>query len=644
MVFALAARDAGGRTGAGDDARMTTDSPAKPIDLAREAPFRLGAGEIRPATREAIWDDKREILEPRVLQVLIALVRAKGEVVSRDDLIRDCWNGRIVGDDAINRCIFQLRRLAERGGGFEVETIPRIGYRLVDAAQTRPRRRPWLLGAVALGVLAVAVGAGLWVLRPQPHPNGGVKVVVAPVRPLSNDQTVVRFAQALGDDLVGGLGASMAGGKASGGQGADFVVQGVAEAEGPNLRSNLHLTDGRSGAALWSQSFSGAGNGADALRERAVVAVAAAVRCAAQARAPGAGAIGPEPLQRYLRACSILDDPNATQEVLTNLRYVTNQAPGFAPGFATLAVFAAEADREVDPVLAPPLRAEGSAAAKRALQLAPNQGTAYMAQEMLVEPRSNWSARQDLLSRGLKLDPNNAELAGRQGLVLLGEGRLKEAVIFQRRAVALNPASANNAAELGDTLAADGSLLQAAQVLIRAHRLWPQNGHVAGVLLANTAFSGHVREALEMLGDSSSLSGGAEQAELAVWRQALEAIASGSADKKAKARAAVREAVRTHVVWAPDGVRALSTLGDVDGALALAEAFAKEHPDYEPTYLFKTGAEAMRRDPRFMQLAQHLGLTGYWRTQNRWPDFCADPRLPYGCQAEAARLAKASAP
>src|SRR5580765_1541001 len=109
---------------------MKADLPPRPIDLAREAPFKLGAGEVRPATREVIWRDQREALEPRIMQVLVALFRADGEVVSRDDLIRDCWNGRIVGDDAINRCIVQLRRLAERVDGFGVETIPRVGYRL----------------------------------------------------------------------------------------------------------------------------------------------------------------------------------------------------------------------------------------------------------------------------------------------------------------------------------------------------------------------------------------------------------------------------------------------------------------------------------------------------------------------------------
>jgi hypothetical protein len=39
-----------------------------------------------------------------------------------------------------------------------------------------------------------------------------------------------------------------------------------------------------------------------------------------------------------------------------------------------------------------------------------------------------------------------------------------------------------------------------------------------------------------------------------------------------------------------------------------------------------------------MRLAARLGLVDYWRSSGHWPDFCADPGLPYDCKAEAARL------
>jgi TolB-like protein/DNA-binding winged helix-turn-helix (wHTH) protein/tetratricopeptide (TPR) repeat protein len=101
------------------------------VDLAHEPDFMLGGVEVRPSLRELAGGDWRETIDRRVMQVLVALARAKGKVVSRDDLIESCWDGVIVGDEAINRCISRLRKSAEASGNaFSIETLSRVGYRL----------------------------------------------------------------------------------------------------------------------------------------------------------------------------------------------------------------------------------------------------------------------------------------------------------------------------------------------------------------------------------------------------------------------------------------------------------------------------------------------------------------------------------
>src|SRR5690349_4708551 len=105
-----------------------------PVDLAREPRFRLACVNVCPATREVLGGrGQREVLEPRVMQVLVALSRRRGEVVSRDELIHACWRGRVVGDDAVNRCVAALRRVAHAFGGVAIETIARVGYRLEES-------------------------------------------------------------------------------------------------------------------------------------------------------------------------------------------------------------------------------------------------------------------------------------------------------------------------------------------------------------------------------------------------------------------------------------------------------------------------------------------------------------------------------
>jgi len=149
-----------------------------PIVLAHEPSFRIGDAEFRPATREVIFAGRTSIIEPRVMQFLVALHRASGAVVSRDDLVHCCWDRRIVSEDAINRVVSRLRTVAENEAGrqFRVETITKVGYRLAadgsavaDQSQTAPgdskpsaavlsRTRRIVLGAGLLGSLG-AIGS-----------------------------------------------------------------------------------------------------------------------------------------------------------------------------------------------------------------------------------------------------------------------------------------------------------------------------------------------------------------------------------------------------------------------------------------------------------------------------------------------------
>lgn len=139
----------------------------KPIDLARAPDFAVGGLSVRPSLRQVIEAAGREtVLEPRVMQVLVALADADGAIVSRDDLTVRCWSGRIVGEDAINRVISRLRRLADETGAFRIETITKVGYRLLVEGQAetsaqapaRPDRRLLIAGGAA-GVVAIGAGA-----------------------------------------------------------------------------------------------------------------------------------------------------------------------------------------------------------------------------------------------------------------------------------------------------------------------------------------------------------------------------------------------------------------------------------------------------------------------------------------------------
>lgn len=118
-------------------------------------------------------------LEPKVMDVLVCLARRAGEVVSKEDLLRDVWDNRFVTGDVITVAVHELRKALGdpvRHARF-IETITRRGYRWIppieeiastNAGAPKPAatvsKRVWIAAAVA--VLLVGV-LGAWkITRP----------------------------------------------------------------------------------------------------------------------------------------------------------------------------------------------------------------------------------------------------------------------------------------------------------------------------------------------------------------------------------------------------------------------------------------------------------------------------------------------
>jgi len=150
--------------------------------LAAREDFRLGRAVISPSTRTITGPAGKADIEPRVMQVLVVLADAVGQVVTRDTLFGRCWGSAYVGDDSLNRAVGVVRKLAGdiAAGSFEIETISRTGYRLnildgvkpkgdggISAALARPTRRV-LIGA---GAAAAAAGGLWWAVRNPADPR-----------------------------------------------------------------------------------------------------------------------------------------------------------------------------------------------------------------------------------------------------------------------------------------------------------------------------------------------------------------------------------------------------------------------------------------------------------------------------------------
>jgi DNA-binding winged helix-turn-helix (wHTH) protein/tetratricopeptide (TPR) repeat protein len=91
-------------------------------------PFRLDADE-----RVLFRDAEPVALAPKVFDTLLLLVRNKGKIIEKEELMKALWPDSFVEESNIPQNIFTLRKaLGERDDGERfIETIPRRGYRFI---------------------------------------------------------------------------------------------------------------------------------------------------------------------------------------------------------------------------------------------------------------------------------------------------------------------------------------------------------------------------------------------------------------------------------------------------------------------------------------------------------------------------------
>ena len=145
--------------------------------------FRLAGRLVRPALNRVETSEREVSLEPKVMRVLLALARRPGEVVTKEELFRDVWDGAFVSEDVLTRAIGELRRLFgdDAASPRVIETIRKSGYRLIapvaPAAVPEPADVPAVAaptdrrgGVFAIAAIAVvaAIGAAL-LLRTSPR-------------------------------------------------------------------------------------------------------------------------------------------------------------------------------------------------------------------------------------------------------------------------------------------------------------------------------------------------------------------------------------------------------------------------------------------------------------------------------------------
>lgn len=512
----------------------------------RSDSFLIAEWQVSPAEGLLTRGREKVRLEPRAMEVLVYFASRPGEVITREELERDVWEGAVVGYDAVTNTVIKLRKAFGDDARRPriIQTVPKRGYRLLaevreagspdSPAPTPPAssesqeavnlspRRWWVAIVIMLGLVAIS----LLVLEVRQSTVSGpaddrerLRLVVLPFENLGAGTDQDYFSNGLTDDLITELSgipglAVIANDSAFVYQGdaplsrlrkeldIQYVLRGSVRRDGSRIRINIRLIEAAQGQHLWAKRYEKRLADTFVVQDEIVEHVATSLRVSMRGTRSGDMSeryrAGMEAYDYFLRGKqrygqrSRTDLQAAEQYFLQAVRL----DPEFARAHAALALVYL---RDVmDAWTAEPSVAlqRAQAAAERATELDAGLPEAHFVNAVVALFERRYEHAVEALDRALALRPSYADAYATLAWVLHFAGRAQEGRSQLATAMQLNPhvvasyllIDGGIAFTLGETETAIARLKQARDIS-------PTHPRILLWLAAAYARGGHVDEA-----------------------------------------------------------------------------------------------------------------------------------------------------
>jgi TolB-like protein len=208
------------------------------------------------AERKLTCDGAPVRVNSRALEILCVLAAARGEIVTKDELMARVWPGLVVEENALHVHVSGLRKVLdeEKGGHSLIATVQGRGYRLVGAKF--PDSEPSSAAA-----------------DQQPPRAAGTSIAVMAFQNMSGDPEQEYFADGIVEDIITGLArirwllviarnsSFIYKGKAVDLKqvgrelGVRYVLEGSVRKVGGRVRIAVQLIETQTGTHLWAERY-----------------------------------------------------------------------------------------------------------------------------------------------------------------------------------------------------------------------------------------------------------------------------------------------------------------------------------------------------------------------------------------------------
>lgn len=452
---------------------------------------------LRPDTRDVLIDGRPVVLGARAFDVLVQLHAHRDRVMSKAELLEHVWGGLAVEEGNLSVQISALRKAI---GPKAIATVPGVGYKLAIGAGPAPATDgPALPDVPSLAVLPFANLTG------QPGQDylvdGITTELIGALTKISGLFTIAAtssFAYKGRSVHLPDVGREL---------GVRYVLEGSIQQAGAMLRISVQLVEAATARAIWSERFSGTMDEIFDLQDRLTESVAAAVEPTLRSAEAIRSREKPQsdlraydlcmqagPLMRFTskpddlsRAIAILDEAVARDPDYAMARAMRVYAYTVAAGGRFLST------SDAAPVL-PDAYALLDSGTSDALVLT------YAAESIAF---LDHGAEQALgaINKAKALNPNSVTVLGSSGWIHAYLGQFDAALIDIERALRLNPLDPNTGfvrSALGPILLGLGRVEEAVAMVERSYHEAPTYGSTLYILLHGYWLLGRLEDAKRM--------------------------------------------------------------------------------------------------------------------------------------------------